>query len=116
MEIVREAFSGEGPLTSAEQLAPDAELLFATWEPDHPEKFLDAVTWCRNEGATVVSCSVIMPAWSDGEGGGAVHARLAEIMGTGKKPTDLLGFACAGNLAQRHWSGRFSDDGKGLHQ
>jgi hypothetical protein len=97
-------------------LAPDAELLFANWEPDHSESFLAAVAWCRDEGAAVVSCSVIMPAWSDGEGGGAVHARLAEIMGTGTKATDLLGFACAGNLAQRHWAGRFSGDGKGLHQ
>src|SRR4051812_34820529 len=26
-------------------LAPDAELLFANWEPDHPETFLAAVAW-----------------------------------------------------------------------
>src|SRR5262249_19762956 len=97
-------------------LAPDAEFVFANWEPDHPETFIDAVRWCQEEGATVLSCSVIMPSWSDGEGGGAVHASLAEIMGTGKKSTDILAFACAGNLAQRHWAGRFSDDGSGWHQ
>src|SRR5262249_9335240 len=97
-------------------LAPDVEFLFANWEPDHPETFIDAVKWCQAKGATVLSCSVIMPAWSDGEGGGAVHASLAEIMGTGKKSTDILAFACAGNLAQRHWAGKFSDDGSGWHQ
>jgi len=36
VEIVREAFSGEGPLTSAEQLAPDAEFDFTALYPDQP--------------------------------------------------------------------------------
>jgi hypothetical protein len=26
-------------------LAPEAELLFANWEPEHPDRFLDAVRW-----------------------------------------------------------------------
>ena len=42
-----------------------------------------------------------MPAWSDGEGGGAVHKALAEALGKGDKPGDVLFFACAGNTAQR---------------
>jgi subtilisin family serine protease len=97
-------------------IAPDAELIFANWEPDQPETFIAAARWCRAQGAQVVSCSVIMPAWSDGEGGGDVHHQLAEIFGDGKRPGDLLAFACAGNLAPRHWGGAFADDGHGHHR
>jgi hypothetical protein len=95
-------------------LAPDAELLFATWEPDRPDQFLEAVRWARREGARVVSCSVIMPSWSDGEGGGDVHAALAAALGPGGGPGDLLCFASAGNTALRHWCGTFCDSG-GCH-
>src|SRR6266496_3008169 len=52
-------------------LAPDADLLFANWEPNQPATFLEAVRWARTQGAQVISCSCIMPDWSDGEGGGA---------------------------------------------
>src|SRR5579859_3287366 len=41
-------------------LAPDAELLLANWEPEHPNQFLAAVRWARQEGARVISCSIIM--------------------------------------------------------
>jgi hypothetical protein len=97
-------------------LAPDAELLFANWEPDHPETFLAAVRWAKEQGARIVSCSVIMPSWSDSEGHGPVHRELARILGQGSKPGDVLCFASAGNTAQRHWSGPFRDDGHDLHQ
>src|SRR6266542_176992 len=53
-------------------LAPEAELLLANWEPDRPDRFLDAVRWAKEQGAKIISCSLIMPSWSDGEGGGAV--------------------------------------------
>src|SRR5207249_9680224 len=66
--------------------------------------------------AKVVNCSVIVPAWSDGEGGGAVHSELAKVIGSGGMPGDMLAVACAGNLAQRHWSGRFADGGAGYHR
>ncbi len=62
-------------------LAPEAELLFANWEPEQSETFLNAVRWARDQGAQIVSCSVITPSWSDGEGGGPVHAELARILG-----------------------------------
>src|SRR5436190_636996 len=68
-------------------LAPDAELLLANWEPDSPERFLDAVRWARQQGARVVTCSVIMPSWSDGEGGGPVHDALTKILGAGVNRT-----------------------------
>src|SRR5438270_119609 len=67
-------------------LAPDAELLFANWEPDRPDHFLEAVRWAREQRARVVSCSVITPSWSDGEGGGEVHRDLARLLGSGDGP------------------------------
>jgi subtilisin family serine protease len=97
-------------------LAPDAELLLANWEPDRPESFLAAVRWARDQGARVLSCSLIMPSWSDGEGGGPVNESLAAIVGSGASPGDLLCFASAGNTAHRHWSGPFRPDESGLHQ
>ena len=53
-------------------LAPDAELLFANWESDDAASFVHAVEWGKQHGARVLSCSVIMPCWSDGEGGGPI--------------------------------------------
>jgi hypothetical protein len=81
-------------------LAPDAELLFANWDGDRPEQFLDAVRWARDQGARVVTCSVVTPTWSDGEGGGSVHERLARLLGK-----DVLCFDSAGIMAQRHCGG-----------
>lgn len=97
-------------------LAPDAELLFANWEPDNPRQFLEAVRWARKEGARIISCSVIMPGWSDGEGGGAIHQELKRILGPGSDRGDVLFFACAGNIAQRHWAGVFQGDAQGYHE
>jgi subtilisin family serine protease len=97
-------------------LAPDAELLFANWEPDDADSFVRAVEWGKQQGARVMSCSVIMPCWSDGEGGGPIHAALTRVMGTGDKADDLIGFACAGNTAQRHWSGPFRRGADGWHE
>jgi subtilisin family serine protease len=97
-------------------LAPDAELLLANWEPDRSDQFLAAVRWARQQGVRILSCSLIMPSWSDGEGGGEVHAELACLLGSGDAPGDLLCFASAGNTAQRHWSGVFHDGGHGIHE
>jgi subtilisin family serine protease len=92
-------------------LAPDADLLFANWESDTPEKFLEAVRWAKKEGAKVISCSMIMPAWGDGEGGGPIHAELTRILGS-----DMLCVASAGNTAKRHWYGAFQPDANGCHE
>jgi subtilisin family serine protease len=97
-------------------LAPDAGLLFANWEPDHPEQFLEAVRWARQEGARVISCSLIMPSWSDGDGGGPFNEALAQALGSGNRPDDVLFFASAGNTALRHWYGRFHANQQGLHE
>jgi hypothetical protein len=97
-------------------LAPEAALLLANWEPSQPETFLEAIRWARAEGAKIVSCSCIMPEWSDGEGGGAVHAELARLLGSGQAPGDLLCFAAAGNTAERHWCGAFHAGPNGYHE
>lgn len=97
-------------------LAPEAELLLATWEPNQPEQFLQAADWARRQGARVLSCSVIMPSWGDGEGGGPIHDKLRRILGSGKQSDDVLCFASAGNTARRHWSGRYAAGSDGCHE
>jgi hypothetical protein len=97
-------------------LAPDADLLLATWEPDDSSRFLEAVRWARREGAQIISCSVITPSWSDGDGGGPFHQALAKILGDGSAATDMMCFASSGNTALRHWSGRFHAGAGGFHE
>jgi hypothetical protein len=97
-------------------LAPAAELILVNWEPDDPQSFLQAARWAKAHGAQIFSCSLIMPNWSDGEGGGDIHAQLRQILGSGTERDDLLFFASAGNTALRHWTGAFDPDPHGLHQ
>jgi subtilisin family serine protease len=96
-------------------LAPDAEIVFINWDGDSPESFLDAVRLAKEEGARIVTCSVIAPSWSDGEGGGSVHKELASILGDGTRPDDMVFFASAGNVAERHWAGTFKAGEGGYH-
>jgi hypothetical protein len=97
-------------------LAPDAELFFANWDSDRPDEFLDAVRWAKQQGVRLISCSVIMPSWSDGEGGGAFNNQLAQLLGEGEDRNDVLLFASAGNTAERHWKGEFQPGEDGLHE
>ena len=97
-------------------IAPDAEILFANWDPDQPESFLDAVRWAKQQGAQIMTCSVVMPSWSDGEGNGPIHRKLSEILGDGSHPGDPLFFSCAGNTARRAWTGTFNPGTDGFHQ
>lgn len=96
-------------------LAPEAKILLANWEPEQPDQFLAAVQWARQEGARILSCSIIMPSWSDCHGHGRIHEELTHLLSPGGGVGDALFFACAGNTAQRHWSGAFQDDGNGYH-
>jgi subtilisin family serine protease len=98
------------------RVAPDAELLFANWDWNCPDQFLRAVRWAREQGARVISCSCVMPSWSDGDGSGAIHHELASVLGPGASPGDVLCFASAGNTSDRHWGGFFKDGGDGFHQ
>src|SRR5262245_28581445 len=122
-QVVARSFRADGELEARDSehgilcgeiihaLAPAAELLFANWDADEPATFVQAVRWAKERGARVLTCSVIMPSWSDGEGGGAVHAALDPLIGD-----DLLFFASAGNIAQRHWTGALRPDARGWHQ
>lgn len=114
-----EAKSSLHGLTCAEivhTVAPGARVLLANWEPDSPRHFLEAVRWAKGQGANVISCSVVMPGWSDGRGGGEVHRRLKEILGDVDDPRTPLFFAAVGNFAERHLSPSFRDDGTGFHR
>jgi Subtilase family len=97
-------------------LAPDAELLFVNWEQDQPQQFLQAVRWARQQGARILTCSLIMPSWSDGEGGGSVQEALARQLQPADAGEEALCFASAGNIAQRHWTGRFHAGAQGFHE
>jgi subtilisin family serine protease len=97
-------------------LAPDADILFANWEEDDADTFLQAVRWAREQGAQIISCSVIMPSHSDGDGGGPVHRELARILGAGDRRGDVLFFASAGNTAERHWAGKFHANADGFNE
>ncbi len=97
-------------------LAPQAELLLANWDTDDPRSFLEAVRWAKSQHAKIVTCSLIMPSWSDGEGGGEVHRELQRILGNGDGAGDILFFASAGNTAQRHWCGTFDPNAEGWHR
>jgi subtilisin family serine protease len=97
-------------------VAPDAELLLANWEPDRPDLFLEAVAWAKGQGARIISCSLIMPSWSNGEGGGSVDQALGELLGSGNAANDVLFFGSAGNTANRHWRGAFHKGADGYHE
>lgn len=96
-------------------IAPDAELLLANWDLDRPEEFLSAVRWAKGQGARIVSCSVVTPGWSDGDGDGEIHQALARVLGSGSDPHDLLCFASAGNTTERHWGGVYQPGPDGFH-
>jgi len=97
-------------------IAPDAELYLINWEPDTPTSFLKAIQWARAQHIQVISCSIIMPGWSDGQGGGPVQESLQRLLGDGTHPGDMLCCTSAGNLAQRHWAGAFRPNRQGVHQ
>src|SRR5262249_48173352 len=78
-------------------LAPEAELLLVTWEPDSSERFLEAVRWAKDAGARIISCSILMPSWSDGEGGGEFHQELRRILrrdAPSPEAASCVGVAC----------------------
>jgi subtilisin family serine protease len=98
------------------RVAPEAELLLVNWEAEQPAQFLEAVRWARRQGAQIISCAIIMPTWSDGEGGGSMHRHLRAALGDGSRAGDGLMFVSAGNTAQRHWGGPWRPDLDGWHQ
>jgi hypothetical protein len=97
-------------------LAPDAQLLFANWDLPRPDEYLAAVRWARQQGARIISCSVVTPNWSDGEGGGVIHQELSKLLGPESQPGSLLCFASAGNTIDRHWGGLFHGGRDGFNE
>jgi hypothetical protein len=97
------------------RLAPEAELLLVNWEAQQAGQFLEAVRWARGQGAAIISCAIIMPTWSDGEGGGSVHRHLRAALGSGQHVGDGLMFVSAGNTALRHWGGLYRPGKDGWH-
>ena len=59
-----------------------------------------------------MSCSVVIPGWGDGRGGGPVNADLARLLARPARPVFV---AASGNLAERHWAGEFRGPG-GRHE
>jgi subtilisin family serine protease len=96
-------------------IAPEAQLLFANWEPERSDQFLQAVRWARQQGARVISCSIVMPTWSDCQGHGPIHESLQHLLQATDPQQAALCFASAGNTALRHWGGAFRDGGDGFH-
>jgi subtilisin family serine protease len=92
-------------------IAPDAKLLLIDWQPGDRESFIAAVAAAKRAGARVLTCSVALPSWSDGAGGGPVHDAVGDIIGD-----NLLCIASAGNMANRHWSGKMTPDDAGWHR
>ncbi|HVK08691.1 MAG TPA: S8 family serine peptidase, partial [Gemmataceae bacterium] len=93
----------------AHAVAPGADLVLVNWEPDLPASFLAAVRWAVESRAQVLSCSVVIPGWGDGRGGGPVNAALARLLDGPGRPVFV---AAAGNLAERHWAGDFRGAGR----
>ena len=97
-------------------IAPDAELLFANWEPEQPERFLEAVRWARRQGR---GSSPVPSSCRPGATATAAERcirRWRTRSGNDDKPDGVLFMAAAGNTAQRHWGGPFHDGGDGWHE
>jgi subtilisin family serine protease len=97
-------------------IAPGAELLLLNWEPSTPERFFDAVRWAIAWGAHVISCSITVSTWGDGQAGGPYHARLLQLLGKGDRADQPLFVCAAGNLARGHWGGASQRGSGGLHE
>lgn len=95
-------------------LAPGVKLLFANWDPDNHDTLLAAVRWACEQHAEILTCSLIMPTWSDGEGGGSIHEKLTALLANDNSKGALF-IACTGNMAQRHWAGEFQEGPGHIH-
>ncbi len=97
-------------------IAPEAELLFATWEPDSPRA--SSKRWPGRGPRVRGSCRVrsSCPAGATAKAAAPRTQALAALLGQGHNGRDVLCFASAGNTAQRHWSGRSDPDAARWHQ
>ena len=92
------------------ELAPRAELLLLAFSST--SELADAVEYAIEEGVDVISFSVGFVHNGPGDGSGRVNAIVDRATEAG-----VLWTTAAGNWAEQHWSGLFSDgDGDGVHE
>ncbi len=115
------SFRGDGRLESGSQhgtlaariihsIAPRAELYLANFGT--VEEFEQLVAYLQAERVQVVSFSLGFVHNGPGDGTGEVNAIISQAVDAG-----MLWMVAAGNWAQQHWSGTFTDsDGNFIHE
>jgi subtilisin family serine protease len=90
------------------EMAPDAQLYLACTTDE--TSVSQAEKWARSQGVKVINFSAGFPASGRGDGTGLIGSVVADARAGG-----ILWVNAAGNQAQTHWSGTFTDtDGDGL--
>jgi len=93
----------------AYDIAPGAEFYLAGFETE--VEFADAVDWMIENHIDIISCSINWPIGGPGDGSGFICDIINEARQAG-----IFWVNSAGDAAQRHWGGEFSDtDYNGIH-
>ena len=91
-------------------IAPDADFYLANFATE--AEMGNAVDWFIAQGVDVVSCSMGIPNSGPGDGTGPICAMVDEARAAG-----ILWCNSAGNFAERHWMGYWTDaDADDLHE
>ncbi|MBC7237186.1 MAG: S8 family serine peptidase, partial [Chloroflexi bacterium] len=100
---------GTGCAEIVYDVAPNASLYLVNFNTD--VEFGNAVNYVRSRGVDVVSCSIGWPPGGPGDGTGPIADVIQGAIGDG-----ILWVNSAGNQANRHWMGVWSDsNGNGVH-
>lgn len=120
-DVHARSFRGDGRLESGSQhgtlaariihsIAPRAELYLANFGT--VEEFEQLVAYLQAERVQVVSFSLGFVHNGPGDGTGEVNSIISQAVDAG-----MLWMVAAGNWAQQHWSGAFTDgDGNFIHE
>ena len=112
--VVTRSFRADGDLTAGGEdhgtavaeiihdLAPDAQLYLVNFDTE--VEMGNAVDWLIAQGVGIINHSVGWPVAGPGDGTGPIDEIVAQARIAG-----VLWVNAAGNSAQRHWSGVFSD-------
>ena len=84
------------------EMAPDAQLYLACTSDE--ASVLDAERWAKARGVRIINFSIGYFASGRGDGSGIVGSAAADARANG-----ILWVSAAGNHAQEHWSGTFTD-------
>ena len=91
------------------EMAPGAQLLLICIETE--VELAQAAAYAKSQGAQIVNFSAGFPLSGRGDGSGIAGAAVADA-----RASNILWVNAAGNSAQDHWSGLFSDaDGNKVH-